>query len=245
MRILDKSKYNLTTSWFNNIGGSDVTVNSIRLGEIGNIFVNDNDDFYSSYIQTNYGFHFLGGEYDSEFMLQVYDYIMDEIVPEQKLHPYMFLFGNDDLWLKAIEDRFSKLNGRYIDRLYYHLNKERFFSNEDQHNQLPEGYTVKRVDDPEIEVKFVVYDHGEEIGTCCNGARGKYADIDMFIHEDYRYKGIGVCLGTHFIRYCLDNGYELRGGSWIINEPSVKVAKKMGFDVVMTTKGYICEIPGK
>lgn len=237
---LKPQTYEKAIPFFINIAGCDVTINSIKLGEEGSVYVDFDDNPQVAYVQTFYGFHYLGGNFNQSFFNEVINHITLNVLPEQTLHPYIFMFYNDNEWKAAISKKFAGVKGEFIERLYYNLNKDRFENNINKYQAIPSGYRI--IVDNADELKVSALYNDEEIGACRKGSKGVYADIDYFVDENHRHKGIALCLGTVFIKHCLEKGYILRGGSWSKNIPSVQLAKKLGFDVVSTIEAFWCEL---
>ena len=57
----------------------------------------------------------------------------------------------------------------------------------------------------------------------------QFSEIDIATHEDYRGQGLASIIAKTFIDHCIENDIMPRWDCDILNNSSIKLAKKLGF----------------
>lgn len=78
---------------------------------------------------------------------------------------------------------------------------------------------------------IAAFDYDKPIGVCYSAGNGlNKAEIDIFIDENYRKKGLGYILGSKFIEECLKKQIIPSWDCYSNNINSINLAKKLGFE---------------
>ncbi|UII57169.1 GNAT family N-acetyltransferase [Cytobacillus spongiae] len=81
--------------------------------------------------------------------------------------------------------------------------------------------------------------NGEIVGECISIFRSsKYIEVDIFIDQEARGKGLGYWLGHSFIEQAYSNQLAPKWDCDVQNTSSIKLAKKLGFDNPSTYRVY-------
>lgn len=243
MQLLQNNNFNKILVMFSNIPGCDVIINSIKLGDKGAVYVDNINSPSAGLVTTHYGFYCLGGNYDEKFLIKSLEYIKAltiEKATNDVYDTYIFLFFNSDEWKDNSITKLDRYDCKLIQRNYYSLNEKLFLDMADEYKKCPHGYEVKFI--TEGDPMFVMEYKGKCIGSCKKGSKGKYADIDVFIDDNHRRKGLALCLVSNFLLYCLKEGYKPRYGCWGMNKPSAALAEKLGFRLMSQVDAAWCVI---
>jgi RimJ/RimL family protein N-acetyltransferase len=176
-----------------------------------------------------WGFCYFGGEYNEQF---ISDCLNHEII-----EPRMYFIFSDIETLEKIDKKMldkwehSFTAGAYH---YHKLNAEKF--NNHCFKDLPENYEIVLNKDKNSEKAVLFYD-GVEAGHCTGVYNEKVNEInlDVFLEDEHRNKGIGPVLCAELINYHLSQNHDdITWGCFGINVPSLKCALKLGFEEICT-----------
>ena len=125
-------------------------------------------------------------------------------------------------------------------RLYYKLNIEKFYKN--KVIEAPENYELVLNTEKENE-RMVLLCDGKEAGHCNGSYKPEVEEInlDIFIEDEHRKKGLGTLICTKLIEYHLSQNREyITWGCWDINGPSIKLGEKLGFELIREDDILFC-----
>ena len=203
---------------------------------LGKIFVDDSAEPQCAYLETPWGMHYFAGAYDRTFLKEALSHIFNDILPAQTLHPYVFAFGSRPVWLREIRRRTWRYKGRKAMRRLYHLNPAEYRPPE----RRPDGFRYA-LEERDGETRAVAYDGNLEAAHCGGSQGAGMMDLDVFVTEAYRRRGLGSTVTAMMIDHCLARGVQPQAGIWALNEPSWRTAEKLGFTLTAEFEGYIIE----
>ncbi|HBL84511.1 MAG TPA: hypothetical protein DDZ99_06305 [Clostridiales bacterium] len=228
MFLLEKNAYSKVISIFSNMFDYDITVKMALTNNQGFIYVDDLVNPETAYIEMEWGFYYLSGKYNDQFLNTVINHILIDIVPKQTIHDMAFIFSDSDIWLNVIDQKLVDYEHSKSKRLNLKLNKEKFLQQKSTFEKLPENYELQlNTEEEKVDVLYM----GNWIGCCERGSTGTIAECDVFLKENHRQKGIATLMCTKFIEYHLSQGNELTWSCWEANVPSCKLAIKLGFEL--------------
>ena len=233
MFLLNRNQYEKIKPFFKNINGCLVFIADMEMKETANkIFVDDLHNPTSSYINCILPIHYLGGKFSISFLNKIMNYIITTVLPVQKDNKITFFFASDEEWQKAIEEKLSQYNGRYLTSLLYQFNKESYIKFKQNSNLFPQEYEFKYINN-----KAIAIFQNQEVCRCSEGLKGLgIIDLDVFTHEQHRRKGLAQIVCMMMIDYCIENNYTPQWQTSSINVGSCKLAEKLGFENPLKTK---------
>jgi len=239
MHLLDTAAYGRVNGLFRPIPGTAFLLEAIAgQKQEGKVFADDPVNPQRAYLETCYGFYYFAGEYDKAFLKEALSHIFKDIVPAQTLHPYLFAFATSRIWLREIRKRTRRYKGYTATRRLYLLNPSAYQPPE----RKPDGFHYA-LEDKDGGVRAAAYDGDLEIAHCNDGGQGAgVMDLDTFVHEAYRHRGLGAAVTSMMAEYCLAHGIKPQGGIWSLNAPSWRMAEKMGFEKTAEFEAYIAEV---
>ena len=79
-------------------------------------------------------------------------------------------------------------------------------------------------------IGVAVFNNNKAFGCCYSAANGiNKAEIDIYVDDNYRNKGLGNALGNAFIKECINRNLSPSWDCYSNNLGSVNLAKKLGF----------------
>ena len=218
---------------FRSIEGALWFVDQVKSGH-GSIFVNDIDKCKTAFMTTDSSEYFLVGDYSESFFIDAIIYIKQHIIPNLE-EPIGFFYYDSNLWQQALLDKLADYEdqtyGRYLTRQYYRLNLSNYQSVKCTLNQLDPIYQVIIEEENTLAVK-VYYQDIEVAYAIDNGQVLGVMDIDVYTHPEHRKHGLALLTTTILIDHCLDNGIIPQWGCWTVNQASMNLARKLGFQIV-------------
>jgi len=104
MHCLDMAAYGRASDLFRPIPGTAFLLEAIAgHTQAGKVSVDCPAKPKTAYLETSYGFYYFAGQYDKALLKEALSHIFKDIVPRQTLHPYLFAFATDRIWLKEIK----------------------------------------------------------------------------------------------------------------------------------------------
>lgn len=216
----------------------------------GHIYVDDVNSPKVCMVVSKGGKYLVAGnEENLEFI-----HFLELFLKEKNNHAnYFDLYVSSEKWLKIIgqllETQVVKL-GRCI---YSYRNKDKHDFNSIK-PKVPEGYLLKEMDkvlynkyvkeiDPSYSntwgdansflkngFGYCILYNGEFVSTCNTFyVGGGYAEIDIMTNSKYRTQGFASITACAFIEHCLEQNLIPNWDADLGNEPSNKLATKLGF----------------
>jgi GNAT superfamily N-acetyltransferase len=237
LHLLDATAYGFVKDLFSPIPGTAFLLEAIANQGNGKVFADSPASPRCAYLETGYGFYYFAGAYDEAFLKEALAHIFTDIVPAQTLHPYLFAFGSDKVWLKNIKRQTRRYKGFAAVRRLYHLTPAAY-----RPPRRPDGFRYA-LEESDADVRAVAYDGDTEAAYCGDGGRGAgMMDLDTFVHEAYRHRGLGAAVTSMMAEHCFTRGVMPQGGIWAMNEPSWRMAEKMGFIKTAEFEAYIAQV---
>ncbi|MCL2518799.1 MAG: GNAT family N-acetyltransferase [Oscillospiraceae bacterium] len=181
------------------------------------------------FIEMIWGFCYFKGKYNEQFINSCLDSILG----------FHAIFADNKL-LNEIENNFlTNRNYKRGTRRSYILNVEKFLRNKFSFIELPGNYEL--ILKPE---EVILMYNGKRAGHC-NGAYNETLteiNIDVFLEEEHRNKGIGSLVCAKLIDYHLSQNHdEITWGCDGHNFPSIRCAEKLGFDLICENEMIIIQ----
>ena len=241
MYLLDSNLYEKTRHIFEKRLDFEMPVKTVINNKIGRVYVDDIKKPKSGYIELDYGFYYFGGKYNQNFICDVINHILTDIVPFQTLHNFAFIFADSDILKTEIIKKLNGIHNKYETRCYYVLNAEKFASERFDNLFLPDDYELKiDADNSKVTVLY----NNVEMGYCGSGGTDmKTMECDVFLNEEHRNRKIGTLMCAKFIESNILQGYDwFTWGCWEANIPSCKLAEKLGFEKHYEDKAIIATV---
>lgn len=174
---------------------------------------------------TEFDYHFICGEQpsdDSLFLSVLREYITSNQRAECLLIPC------DERWSQYLDRVISSFHGVVDYRYVFTLDHSRF-------QQLPNRYPNVHIEwqdtatNKQTVLATITID--DEIIASCNAfcIANHHAELDVFVHENYRQKGYATMVCTKLIEHLLQEGYEPDWSCWHHKQASINLALKLGF----------------
>lgn len=222
---------------FRSIEGALWFVEQVKSGH-GSIFVNDENDFKTAFMTTDSSEYFFVGEYKEPFLIEAITYIKQQIIPHHN-EPIGFFYFDSNQWQQALLDKLADYEdprySRYLTRQYYRLNVPYYQSLKKTRNLLDPMYQMSIEKENTLSAK-VYYQSIEIAHAIDNGQALGVMDIDVYTHPEHRKQGLALLTTTTLIDHCLEKGIIPQWGCWTVNEASVSLAKKLGFQIASEVK---------
>jgi GNAT superfamily N-acetyltransferase len=224
-------------------------------GHSGRVFVDDPTHPRAGLVCTRAGYYFLAGQPDSAFLEELYALFTGELVPRQEAElgsPEVVLFFDPPEWRDQLFACSAPLRPLLIRKLR-HVLPPGVSTSQDWQDALPPGlrlvpYSAQLLrSHPDLagEAKlffgsteaflekslgFCVLD-GDTVASACSAVfvGGGEAEVSIHTAEAYRRRGFAYLSAAAFIAACRERGLHPIWGCWPENEPSVKLAQKLGF----------------
>ena len=243
MYLLEKDFYSKAQPMFKNMLDYETTVNLVFKDNNApcEMYVDDLANPQSSCFILNWGGFspcYFGGEYNEDFIYSCLYYLFEK--PKfSAIFADIELLKKIDTLITTFRQKLFRNHGEghqqeHRQRLYYKLNIEKFLQNKISFIELPTNYELILDAEKENEKVSLIYD-AKEAGECSGGYNLEVEEISLsiFIEDEHRNKGIGTLMCAKLIEYHLsqNRGY-ITWGCWDINTPSIKLAEKLGFELI-------------
>lgn len=211
----------------------------------GRVFVDDDINPKSAYIDGEFGFSFLvGNEHNDKFNNDITNFIFDDILVNTE-NKELVLFPCSKEWKTKLDKLLLNKEVKTIHRKIFKFNKSKYELFREKERCLPEGFHLKainrklvnqfRINEEILESSsrfgFVVVNEKDNISECSAIAvGGGEAEIDIMTNEKYRNKGFATIVAIAFIDYCLENNLIPNWSCWPFRKESIALAKKLGFE---------------
>ena len=233
----------------------------------GRIFVDDDTAPSIAYVWTPWGYHYLLGiPQDSAFIPTLRTKLIDDLQLQSAT------LGEPDILLTLVPETLAPVLADILPtpsvvklhRSTFRFNRSKFLVLKDWEKLVPTEYKIKRIDanlasqladdicatwrsvDEFLECGFGYCLHGDRdivsVSLSAFIARGK-VEIGVSTEKAYRQQGYASLTGAAIIRHCLDNGLSPHWECFWDNEPSIGLAKKLGFEQAGDVPIYYWEGP--
>jgi GNAT superfamily N-acetyltransferase len=162
---------------------------------------------------------------------------------------YVLLMPFNDTWRSLLREMVQGYKVLDIARSVFSIDAEGFAPHAGWRTHIPDGFTVKHYDRALVESASGVVDFwgsaehflshglgyavlkGDEVISRCHtvlaGNRGM--EISIETAEPYRRQGFAFLASCAFIEHCLQEDLRPDWSCWMVNEPSIRLAEKLGF----------------
>ena len=230
-------------------------VNAVIEGNTpGQIFVDQKAEPQSAFVLTDAGFSYLlGFPHNKAFNRKLKEQLDHEIFPRFKVSsdPTLIFYPLSDNWeipLKRILERYTV---HEIFRKQFSFKKSKFKRFTAGSDLIPEGFSLHPINQTWLEklgadmfpwkttqiflekgFGFWLLARDEEIACECSSVfiGGGAVEINIYTAEKYQQQGLATIAARALINECLVRGIRPNWECWWDNEPSVALAKKMGFE---------------
>jgi len=231
--ILSIQQYDMVKPLFAGIPGCLWHIASMERKRLGAIYVDNLVHPQTVFFETPYFFYYFGGLFDEAFLNEAVGHVAKDMVPEGETRPAFFL-STDQSWKGALELRLAAYCqpdfGAYLTRRLYHLNPAKYHAVREAFI-LPKGYHAQ-LHEEKGELRAVINSGSEMVCHCGDGGQGLgFMDFDVFTHPDHRRRGLAEYCCAMLIDDCIERDITPQWGCWSVNEPSCKLAEKLGFDL--------------
>lgn len=231
----------------------------------GIIWVDDTSDPRHAYMWDKGHCHYFVGESDdARFNKSLREFLNDEIFPQMRKKGFQVLKAYyTNAWEGAIETILEGVNAEKRKRIFHRYTR----SNVPLSNS-PSGFSLCRIDRILLESssKHVDYVRGE-IASCWNSLElfmqngfgfclqhcdsivgwctGEYMSdrvcgIGIEVLEEFQKRGLATVVAQAFVGHCLSMGITPHWDSWGDNVASLRVAEKVGFEMVLDYSVLYC-----
>jgi GNAT superfamily N-acetyltransferase len=221
-------------------------------GHLGRVFVDDALHPRAGLVCTRVGYYFLAGQPDPTFLDDLYALFTGELVPHQEDEqgsPEVVLFFDPPEWQAPLFARFAPVRPLLIHKLRHVLPS----GWQGVREPLPAGirlvpYSAELLGvQPELAGEAELFFgstaafleksfgccmmDGETVASACSAVFVGSGEVELSIHtcEAYRRRGLARLAASAFIEACLERNLHPVWGCWPENEPSVRLAQKLGF----------------
>jgi len=222
----------------------------------GRIFVDEVSHPTAAFLWTTCGFYFLTGDaHNGQFQQDLHDLLCDKLIPplQERGENGFVLVPLDPSWDTGQD---VILKGRQPVKIYrrlFNFDPERFATFQQKLGTLADGFTLHRLDSTQIvqlpelsgEINltwgnpeafvahgrgFCLLHEGELVSACLSVFASEVADeISISTNEPHRRQGWGAVVAAAYIENCLAGGRYPNWECWWENEPSMKLAQKLGY----------------
>ena len=271
---LDKADYAKVASLFTKLRTNAAIESILNYKNEARLFVDNIEKPESIFILNSWAYYYLAGNSENgDFNSSLFDFLENDYFPEciKKKQNIDFAFYPDtDKWCKIVEKMYSHLNLSKSGKTYFDFAENRF--NKNWRNNIPKGFTVKRIS-PELinsiknNGEFVEYinyfwttadkyfEKGlgycalneKEFATICISvfASENEREIGIKTFPDFQRKGLAYVTACAYIEECLKNGLLPIWSCFSENDVSVKLAIKLGYTIQASHPIYFASIGEK
>jgi RimJ/RimL family protein N-acetyltransferase len=252
---LSKDEYHRSAAIFERLPRTAV-VGTLAGLTPGRVFVDDADDPQAAFIWNDYRFSYLAGDPANEdFLRGLVSLLETELLPEARgsHDPSLALYPDSPAWIEALEGRLSGYHPLCLFRSLHGFEQRAFEKHARFLEPLPPEFTLLPIDaglcerftDLANAYKLLWGDAhnflaqgfgfcvlaGGELASACDSAfcAGGWAEMGVETRGAYRRQGLARQVTTAFIRESLRRGLEPVWECWWENEPSRKLATRLGF----------------
>lgn len=231
----------------------------------GRIFVDNPTYPKSAFVLTNAGFSYtIGSQKNSGFNLMLKELLENQIFPKIKQtdDPTLIFYPLPDDWEAIIKKILDQRKVHSIFRKQFKFNQEKFAQHSDWPNQIPKDFSLHPIDQALLDKfnadmvpwkspqAFIEKGFGfwlmkaDEIACECSSVfvGGGAVEINIHTDEKYRKQGFAQITASAFITECQSRGLRPNWECWWNNEPSVALAKKLGFKSVGNHPVFLVEL---
>lgn len=188
---------------------------------------------------TKFDFNYISGliPYDYKIILKK---IKKYIIKHKKNE--FILFAPSLEWDNVLIKTFNEIQGVIDHRSIFELDIKKFNRIYDEYSFK---YQVDIIEEQENNSKFkykiaVIKDDNHIVAYCKGFMNGKSnVEIDVFVEENYRRKGMAFEVSLKMIKYLIDNNMIPNWTCWSKKNSSRMLAQKLGFNHVMEINAYI------
>lgn len=248
---LSQQEFGIVNKLFENVNHNKAVIKSVLLGNSpGRVFVDDPQSPNSALVYPAKGFYYIASKHPNEMFFQDLNKLFFE---EWKVEVVeLFLFPEDlSKYLELL------LGGRPHIRLIrkdYSLNRDQFMKrHDDLIKELSNDFSLHRIDQNYLQKHkadsitetwiseelflqkgcgYSLTSTGDIISECLIYHRSDLT-VELGVHtkEEYRQRGLATTVCAALIDYALNNNLHPRWSCWDFNEPSWKLAEKLGFEL--------------
>ncbi len=259
MYELTPSQFSLARPLFDAASYGALTAGTLDGGHPGRVFVDDPLLPTAALVCTRVGYYFLAGSPEAAgFIDRMAEAFTSSLAPQQ-LHalgdPQILLFYPNDEWKSPLFKAFEERRPIQISKKRMLLNPDAARKGA-LHEQLPEGMRVVSMtpeffqNNPELASEAILFWGSEDaftqksLGIClvddqaggvaasaCWGVFVGSGEIEISICTDpaYRRRGLARIAASAFIEACQERGLLPVWGCFPENQPSVQLARQLGF----------------
>jgi hypothetical protein len=232
-----------------------LTAGTLEGGHPGRVFVDDLPQPRAGLVATRAGYFFLAGPPDAAFLDALFDRFTNDLLPRQVTDlgsPEVVLFFDPPEWHAPLFARFADKRPLRIRKLRHVLPQGAGVPH-GWRDDLPPGLRLAPFSaelfeaHPDLSGEAVLFygstarflEHslgvcvldGDTVAGACSAVFTGAGEAEISIHtaEAYRRRGLGCIAAAAFIEACAERGLRPVWGCWPENEPSVRLAGKLGF----------------
>ena len=222
----------------------------------GRVFVDDAQEPSAAFTWNDYRFSYLAGDPANEPFLRGLASLLDsELLPQARgsHDPSVALYPDSSEWIDALEGRLSAYRPLRLFRSLHRFDRQAFEKHACFLEPLPPEYTLLPIDAGLCErfsdlafayqllwggtQRFLMHGFGYcvladgELASACDSAfcAGGKAEMGVETREPFRRQGLARQVATAFIQESLRRELEPAWECWWENEPSRKLAERLGF----------------
>lgn len=248
---LSQQEFGIVNELFENVKHNEVIIKSVLLGNSpGRVFVDDPHTPNSALVYPTKGFYYIASKHPNEIFFQDLNKLFFEEWKVEIVELFLFPDGLNN-YLSLL------LGGRphiRLTRRDYVLNQDQFKKYRDDLMKMPPtDFSLHKIDEDYLNKYgaesineswsskeiFLEKGHGfsltssEDIVSECFICHRADSIIELGTHtkENYRQHGLATTVCATLIDFALNNNLHPRWSCWEFNEPSWKLAEKLGFEL--------------
>lgn len=210
----------------------------------GELFVDSEVDPQIAILFTPFGFHFVGGNPETDNVVDVLDGMLFKEYLINSGQKEAIVFGPNEKWDKVLNEVFERHHGIKGNRKIFHLNKEKFEkvkSIKNDFESIEKSLIYEKDGGSTIHYPVCRIFKDEKCISFCSGfmlGKGR-AEIDVFTEETYQGKGYAKETGIALITELLNKGIEPDWCTWPYRIESQKLALSLGFELAEEISAHI------
>jgi RimJ/RimL family protein N-acetyltransferase len=229
----------------------------IKGNSLSRVFVDNRENPGSAFMWNAFRYSYIAGNPNNRaFNDEVAKLLKNDLFIEGKASddPTMVLYADDTEWFEKLEELLPEKYPLSIHRQQFKFNSNLFegkvFQNVDDgieikkvDRELLEGIGGKILEDIRISwsslenfldngIGFVLLKGNELISSChsCFADGHSFETSVKTYNEKLRKKGFATAVTKKYLEYCLENDIEPKWECWEGNQPSERLAEKVGFE---------------